>query len=342
MKNISQIKIMLPLILGLGGVVQGSSLDNGASSHSSTRGGPAKGLHANKKGPAKGLHANRKGPAKGLHANRKGPAGGLHANGKGPAKGLHANVPNEEDPLGDQRRIFCQNHYLIHDASSDNFVIVDNQGTIVFPPKENIFLPSGELAGLKCIKLPLRLFEQFLPQEDDSNFYYDHHWMEMYNDDEKEKIHRQTEHQNRHMSFEGNNFIFVLAQAFISTRLRFRENYVVVDGQGRFFRCRPRNIRVTFDGNEDVGKLPRVNVPRAIFEKLTKNPVFTTTALQEIEAVCGALVVIGTVGIGLSHLPINCIIGLGYALAILPPVLVAILPSLSPSLKEELLRVGRL
>jgi hypothetical protein len=266
MKNISQIKIMLLLILGLGGVVQGSSRGDNDPSHPSDR--------------------------------------------RGPARGLHANVPNEEDPRDDWRRRFCRNHCLIHDASSDNFVIVNNQGTIVFPPRENIFLPSGELAGLKCIKLPLRLFKRLLPQENDSNFYPYHHWMEMYNDGKREEIHRQTEDQNCHMILEDNNFIFVLARgASMLTPSGYNDSYVIVDSQGRFFRSPPYVV--------DVNRLPRVSVPKAIFEKLTKNPVFTEIALQEGGKRCCGIGLIFAAAIGLSYLPkvaMNCIIGLGCAI----------------------------
>jgi hypothetical protein len=263
MKNINQLKVVLALILGLGGVIQGSSSSNGASSHSLNRRGPAKGLHANV-------------------PNGENPEDNLR-------RGSDANAPNGENPGDDSPERFCQDHYLVRDAKGDKFVIIDNQGTVVFPPKENIFLPSGELASrLRCIVLPSRLFERFvrdyssswLPRRLIERFadkekyalYVCHfHWMKTYNDDEKGKIYRQIRCQNRRMHLEDNKNL----STFVLVQEGRNNNGVVVNGQGYFFRSLPDGV--------NRNDLPRVEVSWAIFEKLTKDPAFVPTTLEKVE-----------------------------------------------------------
>jgi hypothetical protein len=203
------------------------------------------------------------------------------------ASDFHAGISNGKNPRDDLSERFCRNHYLVREANGDKFIIIDKQGTVMFPPKENIFLPSGELLnGLRCIELPSRLFgrfvkdyssfwlirrffERFVNKKDYFNYCRHCHWMEAYNDGERREIHRQTLRQSPYMYRESDDIpCFVLAQEW-----QDNDNYVVVDGRGRFVRSMPDGM--------SMSDLPRVVVSGVIFEKLIEDPVFASTTFFE-------------------------------------------------------------
>jgi hypothetical protein len=191
-----------------------------------------------------------------------------------PEEDLHGDDPNGADPVGNPEEDLNEGVYLFRNVGCYDFVFTDNQGNVI-SPSGNIIFPSGDFAGtIPCIELPSRLFKKLVGKTCCRRY------MEVYNDDEKKEIYRRTRRQNPHMYREVNGrfFLFVLAQKGRANR------YVVVARDGRFFRSIPAGL--------NVDALSRVEVSRAIFKKLTKNPIFEPTIFEKAETMvlgCGIL-----------------------------------------------------
>ncbi|MDR1333910.1 MAG: hypothetical protein LBJ71_01685 [Holosporaceae bacterium] len=257
MKNINRIKVVLPLIFGLSGIIQGSSLGN----DDLNMGDLKENFHMSLSSE-ENTHEDSEEDS---YADFSEDEESASEDSEEDLFPIAHPVRQESVPEEEQIYLLCDTGYDWFFFESDWFVFVNGRGDPIFFPETDL---TTFLQNSKCIALPRRLFNKIANREICSSM------MATYDNSEiGGAIRRRTNHEKARLSVgarRGYPFMALMKEGWTNG-----EPFAMIDGKdGKSYDSMPDEV--------DMRKAYRVTVSKTLYKKLT----YCTFGEKVINVIC--------------------------------------------------------